>query len=82
MLCKNQDGIQHKQDNYNHLEYEMTGEYFLHVIFHLQDKMQRRAKIIKITKREYMQTVAQNTHKFQSVFFSCTQTFDNAKMTI
>jgi len=46
----------------------MTGEYFLHVMFHLQDKMQRHAKIIEITQREYMQTVAQNTNTFQLVF--------------
>ena len=47
----------------------MTGEYFLHVMFHLQDKMQRHAKIIEITQREYMQTVAQNTNTFQFVFY-------------
>ena len=68
MLCKNQDRIQHKQDNHNRLEYEMTGKYFLHVLVHLQDKMQRSAKIITLTKRESMQTVAQNTNKFQNVF--------------
>jgi len=46
----------------------MTGKYFLHVLAHLQDKMQRSAKIIKLTKRESMQTVAQNTNKFQLGF--------------
>ena len=41
----------------------MTGKYFLHVLVHLQDKLQRRVKIMILIKREHMQTVAQNTNK-------------------
>ena len=47
----------------------MTGKYFLHQLIYLQDKMQRRVKIITISDREYMQTVAQNTNNDNLVSF-------------